>query len=699
MSLEVTCPPGARQRGYRHRRAGHRRLHFPLSLLAAIACSNRPAPPPPPVTDAAPPDPLAGVVDPWSWPRARGATPLERAVEDIGPYQPLEPGGAAGSPNGHHWTRLVGLAWDRDVVIELDREPVDLDGDGAADTRVTRRIVARGGILGNPSLFGLVPTPDDPRGRLGRVSASTGVLGLREALDRDGKPTGMIGMTCWLCHGGQNPVDGKIVYGLPGTSFDYGLLLATASLLDDPRRRDLGFPTGNAARARLLLAGPGRQDLTAEFGLDMGVPGLHSARYAGVSRLRQGSRGVGNPLSVPPLFRTGGLSLQNWSGSEASADPWLERLGTLVGAPSAALALFGLPAGDPALARRALLLDLRNLGTLGLQQDSFPGLLWSEALRERVRLPPDALAAIPALYAAREVRALVERADQLARPPLDAAAVARGRALFTERLVGVIANRQILKTVPAPYRAARLAAPVIAPLDPSRPLDARLAVRCADCHNAAPLETVGPISPPPLGRCSHCHWGHPAQGGEPAAAARQHAAADEVSGCTRCHHRHVAFGPVAYSSGRLLPFDTDGDGNAQDDEREDARAGGIGTEALLSFDVPRPERTRGFGVELAVLADARHAGPVARQVSGVAWVRVAPLVGVFATAPYLHNGSVPTLRALLDPAARRPAAFPLGKSGFVLDTRTAGNRNVGHEFGTGLTPREKDDLVAFLRSL
>ena len=76
-----------------------------------------------------------------------------------------------------------------------------------------------------------------------------------------------------------------------------------------------------------------------------------------------------------------------------------------------------------------------------------------------------------------------------------------------------------------------------------------------------------------------------------------------------------------------------------------------------------------------------------------------PQAGIRASAPYLHNGSVPTLRALLEPAARRPVTFPLGDAGFVLDTRLAGNRNIGHEFGTALTAREKDDLVAFLMTL
>jgi hypothetical protein len=680
-----------------------RRAGPAVLILTLTGCHRAPA------TRDAPVPGLPGVIDPWSWPRAAGASAAERAIEDLGPWEPADPAdprSPAISVNGDHWTRLVGLAWDRDVSIVLDHVPVDLDGDGVADVQVTRRVEARGGILANPRLFGLVPTPDDPRGRIGRVSASTGVVGLREAIDRAGRRTGLIGMTCWLCHAGRDPRDGRVVLGLPNTELDYGLLLATASLLADGpaahRRAALGFPTGPSAIARLLLAGPGRQDLTAEFGLDLGVPGLHSARYPGVRQLRQGHRGVFNPLSVPGLLRPSGLAVQNWSGSESSTAPWLEQLGALLSEPLAGVrAAFALPAGDRALARRALLLDLRNLGTLGLQQDSYPALLFGDALRGVVHPPAEALRAIPPLYAAREVRAAAEAADAaLPRPPLDPAAVARGRLLFTERVVGSIANRQVLRTVPAAYRQADLAGPLLAPIDPGRPPGARLAVRCADCHNAAPLEARSPIADPPLGRCSHCHPGHPAEDGEEAALARRAPAPREVATCRRCHSLHPTFGPVAYSSGLLLPFDVDGDGNAQGDEADDLAAGGIGTEALLSFDVPRGDRPGGkFSVELATIPDARHAGPVGRLTSGVAWVRVAPLVGVFATAPYLHNGSVPTLRALLDPPSARPATFPLGAAGFRLDTRQPGNRNLGHLFGAGLTSAEKDDLVAFLSSL
>jgi hypothetical protein len=85
--------------------------------------------------------------------------------------------------------------------------------------------------------------------------------------------------------------------------------------------------------------------------------------------------------------------------------------------------------------------------------------------------------------------------------------------------------------------------------------------------------------------------------------------------------------------------------------------------------------------------------------TGVFWVRTPPLTAVSATAPYLHNGSVPTLEALLEPAKRRPVTFPVGEAGFVLDTRLPGNRNIGHEYGTTLGRRDKADLIAFLNSL
>jgi hypothetical protein len=72
-----------------------------------------------------------------------------------------------------------------------------------------------------------------------------------------------------------------------------------------------------------------------------------------------------------------------------------------------------------------------------------------------------------------------------------------------------------------------------------------------------------------------------------------------------------------------------------------------------------------------------------------------PLDGIWATPPFLHNGSVPSLEALLRPVAERPKSFSLestsydaaivgyaseGRPGdFLFDTSLPGNYNTGHE--------------------
>lgn len=94
------------------------------------------------------------------------------------------------------------------------------------------------------------------------------------------------------------------------------------------------------------------------------------------------------------------------------------------------------------------------------------------------------------------------------------------------------------------------------------------------------------------------------------------------------------------------------------------------------------------------------------------------LDGLWLRAPYLHNGSVPTLRDLLKPAAQRPAAFYRGydlldpdnvgfisrgpeaeRVGTYYDTSRQGNRNFGHEFGVSLSDSSKDALIEYLKTL
>ena len=97
------------------------------------------------------------------------------------------------------------------------------------------------------------------------------------------------------------------------------------------------------------------------------------------------------------------------------------------------------------------------------------------------------------------------------------------------------------------------------------------------------------------------------------------------------------------------------------------------------------------------------------------------LDGLWLSGPYLHNGSVPTLRDLLKAPADRPVAFTRGNDladgvnggfvspacepatppaqGFCYDTKLIGNGNAGHIYGTDLPQPDKDDLLAYLLTL
>lgn len=93
-----------------------------------------------------------------------------------------------------------------------------------------------------------------------------------------------------------------------------------------------------------------------------------------------------------------------------------------------------------------------------------------------------------------------------------------------------------------------------------------------------------------------------------------------------------------------------------------------------------------------------------------------PISGIWATAPYLHNGSVPNLYQLLLPPNERVTSFEVDSSytfdakavgyvadhdrhSFRLDTHLPGNSNAGHDYGTDLTPAQRWDLIEFLKTL
>lgn len=95
------------------------------------------------------------------------------------------------------------------------------------------------------------------------------------------------------------------------------------------------------------------------------------------------------------------------------------------------------------------------------------------------------------------------------------------------------------------------------------------------------------------------------------------------------------------------------------------------------------------------------------------------LHALWVKGPFLHNGSVPTLRDLLMPPDQRPKQFWRGNDvvdpvnvGFVsnlptahglkfsfIDTTKAANGNAGHTWGTDLDPASKDALLEYLKTL
>lgn len=102
-----------------------------------------------------------------------------------------------------------------------------------------------------------------------------------------------------------------------------------------------------------------------------------------------------------------------------------------------------------------------------------------------------------------------------------------------------------------------------------------------------------------------------------------------------------------------------------------------------------------------------------------------PLTGIWAVSPYLHNGSVPSLYALLSPQNERPDTFWTGskefdpvkvghdisefKGAYLYDVRKPGNWNRGHEFkgdgkgdgvvGPALSPDDRFAVIEYLKSL
>ncbi len=134
-------------------------------------------------------------------------------------------------------------------------------------------------------------------------------------------------------------------------------------------------------------------------------------------------------------------------------------------------------------------------------------------------------------------------------------------------------------------------------------------------------------------------------------------------------------------------------------------------------------RTDNFGTLEAQWVTASWFGPMENQTGYLAPV----LKGIWASAPYFHNGSIPTLEAVLDSSLRPLAWMRTGSdtddydvdavgwkfteesaTGVLgdtiekrktFDTLRPGLSKDGHTFGDALTTQQRSDLLQYLKSL
>lgn len=152
---------------------------------------------------------------------------------------------------------------------------------------------------------------------------------------------------------------------------------------------------------------------------------------------------------------------------------------------------------------------------------------------------------------------------------------------------------------------------------------------------------------------------------------------------------------------------------------------GFGADQTVILDRLLKRGTAALEARNAMLDDVSTAGGKglvaafvgARRDRDLMVYKARPLNGIWATGPYLHNGSVPNLYELLLPSGRRSRTFRVGSreldedrigfrsdvGPFLFDTALPGNANTGHEgpaYGTEqLDDAQRRQLLEYLRTL
>jgi hypothetical protein len=175
--------------------------------------------------------------------------------------------------------------------------------------------------------------------------------------------------------------------------------------------------------------------------------------------------------------------------------------------------------------------------------------------------------------------------------------------------------------------------------------------------------------------------------------------------CAKCHGTP---GPAGKYPNKIVPVDE------------------IGTDPLLALSFSHKHLDHANATWLTA-----ELGPDGKpyKVADTRGYQAPPLDGVWATAPYFHNGSVPTLYHVLNSTARpkiftrsygcEPADYDREKLGLkvttldappgeaasgheqrkVYDTTIPGRRNTGHTYGDDLTDAERTALIEYLKTI
>ena len=131
-------------------------------------------------------------------------------------------------------------------------------------------------------------------------------------------------------------------------------------------------------------------------------------------------------------------------------------------------------------------------------------------------------------------------------------------------------------------------------------------------------------------------------------------------GCSRCHT------PPLYTSNKLTP--------------------------AQGFDPPKDAPATLDILRISVCTDP---GLALRTRKGTGYYKVPSLKGVWYRGHYLHDGSAASLEEMLDPDRLKDAHVPGGFRPPGTETHAI----QGHEFGLKLNPTEREQLIAFLRTL